>query len=583
MRATLLATALLLLQAGCAERPAGEATGEAAGVEPADIVFTGGVIHTADEARSRAEAVAVRGDTIVAVGDAGEVSAWIGDATRVVDLDGRTVLPGFHDAHMHPLTGGEMLLGCSLFGLTTRDAILAKVAECVAESDDEWVIGENFDLAAFPGGNPHKSLLDEIAPDRYVYLRGTDGHNDLANSKVLELAGITAETPDPPKGVIERDPETGEPTGMLRETARAPVEVLLPETTFEDRVAALEATLAETARYGITSLVDAWTGVPDWEVYRAVAESGGLDARVKASLTYGVNAKHQGEEWEAALARRDEFAGERFTVSAVKFFVDGVLEGETAALVEPYTGMDHRGVLNFESDELKQAVTRFDAMGLQIHMHAIGDLAVREGLDAIEAARKANGDTGNRHHITHLQLVHPDDIPRFAELGVAATFQALWAYPDAWIMEINLPVVGPERVERMYPVGSIHRAGGTIVGSSDWAVSSMNPLEAIETAITRQDAAGQVDGTLNAEEAVDLATMLDAYTRNAARLLGHDDITGSIETGKRADIVVLDRDIFAIPASELSEVRVDMTLLDGGIIYERNSEPEASATAESDN
>ncbi|WP_405232354.1 amidohydrolase [Lentisalinibacter salinarum] len=583
MRATLLATALLLLQAGCAERPAGEATGEAAGVEPADIVFTGGVIHTADEARSRAEAVAVRGDTIVAVGDAGEVSAWIGDATRVVDLDGRTVLPGFHDAHMHPLTGGEMLLGCSLFGLTTRDAILAKVAECVAESDDEWVIGENFDLAAFPGGNPHKSLLDEIAPDRYVYLRGTDGHNDLANSKVLELAGITAETPDPPKGVIERDPETGEPTGMLRETARAPVEALLPETTFEDRVAALEATLAETARYGITSLVDAWTGVPDWEVYRAVAESGGLDARVKASLTYGVNAKHQGEEWEAALARRDEFAGERFTVSAVKFFVDGVLEGETAALVEPYTGMDHRGVLNFESDELKQTVTRFDAMGLQIHMHAIGDLAVREGLDAIEAARKANGDTGNRHHITHLQLVHPDDIPRFAELGVAATFQALWAYPDAWIMEINLPVVGPERVERMYPVGSIHRAGGTIVGSSDWAVSSMNPLEAIETAITRQDAAGQVDGTLNAEEAVDLATMLDAYTRNAARLLGHDDITGSIETGKRADIVVLDRDIFAIPASELSEVRVDMTLLDGGIIYERNSEPEASATAESDN
>jgi len=582
MRATLLAAVLLILQAGCAERPAGEA-GQAAGVEPADIVLTGGVVHTADEQRSRAEAVALRGDTIVAVGGAGEVSAWIGDATRVIDLAGRVVLPGFHDAHMHPITGGEMLLGCSLFGLTTREAILAKVAECAAQSDDEWVIGENFDLAAFPGGNPHKSLLDGIAPDRYVYLRGTDGHNDLANSKVLELAGITAETPDPPKGVIERDPETGEPTGMLRETARAPVEALLPETTFEDRVAALEATLAETARYGITSLVDAWTGVPDWEVYRAVAESGGLDARVKASLTYGVNAKHQGEEWEAALARRGEFAGERFSVSGVKFFVDGVLEGETAALVEPYTGMDHRGVLNFESEELKQAVTRFDAMGLQIHMHAIGDLAVREGLDAIEAARKANGDTGNRHHITHLQLVHADDIPRFDELGVAATFQALWAYPDAWIMEINLPVVGPERVERMYPVGSIHRAGGTLVGSSDWAVSSMNPLEAIETAITRQDASGQVEGTLNADEAVDLATMLDAYTRNAARLLGHDDITGSIETGKRADIVVLDRDIFAIPAEELSEVRVDMTLLDGGIVYERSDGPGAGAPAESDN
>ena len=574
MRAALLTSAFLLLLAGCAERPGDES----AGPEPADLVLTGGTIYTADDERSRAEAAAVRGDTIVAVGSAAEVGALIGESTRVVDLAGRTVLPGLHDAHMHPITGGEMLLGCSLFGLTTPDAILARVAECVAETDEEWVIGENFDLAAFPGGNPHKSLLDEIAPDRYVYLRGTDGHNDWANSKVLERAGITAETPDPPKGVIERDPETGEPSGMLRETARAPVEALLPESTFEDRVAALEATLEETSRYGITALVDAWTGLRDWEVYRAVAESGGLKARVKASLTYGVNAKHQGEDWEAALARRGEFASERFAVSSVKFFVDGVLEGETAALVEPYTGMgDHRGVLNFESDELREAVTRFDAMGLQIHMHAIGDLAVREGLDAIEAAREANGDTGNRDHITHLQLVHPDDIPRFAELGVDASFQALWAYPDAWIMEINLPVVGQERVNRMYPIGSIHRAGGTIVGSSDWAVSSMNPLEAMETAITRQDPNGQVEGTLNADEAVDLVTMLDAYTRNAARLLGHDDITGSIETGKRADLVVLDRDIFAIPAEELSEVRVDMTLLDGEIIHAR----EAAAAAES--
>jgi len=572
MRPALLASLLLLL-AGCADRPAGEAADEQA----ADIVFAGGVVYTADQERTRAEAVAVRGDTIVAVGSLAAVRPLIGESTRVIDLNGRTLLPGFQDAHMHPISGGEMLLGCSLFGLTTPDAILAKVTECVAASDDDWVIGENFDLAAFPGGNPHKSLLDEIAADRYVYLRGSDGHNDWANSKVLELAGITAETPDPPKGVIERDPETGEPTGMLRETARAPVEALLPESSFEDRVAALEATLAETARHGITTIVDAWTGLPDWEVYRAVAEAGGLKARVKASLTYGVNAKHQGEEWEAALARRDEFASERFSVGSVKFFVDGVLEGETAALVEPYTGMgEHLGVLNFESDELEAAVTRFDAMGLQIHMHAIGDLAVREGLDAIEAARKANGDTGNRHHITHLQLVHPDDIPRFAELGVAANFQALWAYPDAWIMEINLPVVGRERVNRMYPIGSIQRAGGTVVGSSDWAVSSMNPLEAIETAITRQDASGQVAGTLNADEAVDLVTMLDAYTRNAAWLLGQDDITGSIETGKRADIVVLDRNIFALPPDELSEVGVDMTLLDGEIIHARD----ASATTE---
>ncbi len=553
---------------------AGGPAAAAPGGPAADIVFTNGIVYTADAAHTRAGGVAVRGDTIVAVGTGPQVESYIGEDTRVVDLAGRLLLPGFHDAHMHPLSGGEMLLGCSLFGITGQEAILARVAECVAGSEpDEWIIGENFDLASFPGGNPHKSLLDEIAPDRLIYLRGSDGHNDWANSRVLALAGITAETPDPPKGVIERDPETGEPTGVLRETARTPVEALLPAATFEDRVAALQATLRETARYGITSLVDAWTGLPDWQVYDHAARAGELTARVKASLTYGVNARHQGEEWEAALARRDEFSSDRFTVSSVKFFVDGVLEGETAALVDPYTGMgDHRGVLNFEHDELEAAVARFDRMGLQVHMHAIGDLAVREGLDAIEAARAANGRTGNRHHITHLQLVHPDDIPRFGELGVSANFQALWAYPDAWITEINLPVVGRERVERMYPIGSIRRAGGRIVGSSDWAVSSMNPLEAIETAITRQDPYGEVEGTLNASEAVDLETMVDAYTRNAAWLLGQDDITGSIEPGKRADLVVLDRDIFALPATELSEVRVDLTLLDGEVIYERPRE-----------
>ncbi|MEJ2603636.1 MAG: amidohydrolase [Gammaproteobacteria bacterium] len=571
LRAVCAALATLALTAGGTGKAV---AADPAAVAPADIVFTNGGIYTADAEHSRAAGLAVRGDTIVAVGDGPEIERYVGADTRVIDLDGRLALPGFHDAHMHPLSGGEMLLGCSLFGITGQEAILAKVADCVAGSEPgEWIIGENFDLASFPGGNPHKSLLDEIAPDRLVYLRGSDGHNDWANTRVLELAGIDAETPDPPKGVIERDPETGEPTGVLRETARAPVEALLPQATFEDRVAALEATLEETARYGITSLVDAWTGLADWEVYDHAAKAGDLTARVKASLTYGVNARHQGEEWEAVLARRDDFESDRFAVSSVKFFVDGVLEGETAALVEPYTGMgDHRGVLNFETDELAQAVTRFDRMGLQVHMHAIGDLAVREGLDAIEAARKANGPAGNRHHITHLQLVHPDDVPRFAALGVTANFQALWAYPDPWITEINLPVVGQERVDRMYPIGSIREAGGRIVGSSDWAVSSMNPLEAMETAITRQDPYGEIAGTLNADEAVDLATMVDAYTRNGAWLMGQDDITGTLEPGKRADIVVLDRDIFAIPATELSEVQVDLTLLDGVIIYERQGE-----------
>ncbi len=558
----------LTLAAGCG-RTGGDAP------EPADLVLKNGGVYTLAEP-AWAEAVAIRGREIVAVGDNAVIEPFVGPETRVVDLGGRMALPGFHDAHMHPISGGEMLLGCSLYGLLTQEEILAKITECVAASDEEWVIGDNWDLGAFPDGNPHKSLLDAIEPDRPLYMRGSDGHSDWANSKALELAGITAETPDPPKGVIERDPETGEPTGTLRETARAPIEALLPQSSFEERVAALRAALAETRRYGITSLIDAWTGLDDWRVYRHLEDAGELTARVMASLTFGVNAKHQGEEWETVFARRGEFASERLDTASVKLFLDGVLEGETAALVEPYTGMgDYRGVLNFDNDELQAAVTRFDALGLQVHMHAIGDLAVREGLDAFAAARAVNGPNDNGHHISHLQLVHPDDYGRFAELGVAANFQALWAYPEPWITEINLPVVGPERVERMYPIASIARAGGTIVGGSDWSVSSMNPLEAIEVAMTRKDPTGAIEGVLNADEAVPLELMLAAYTINAARIMRHETLTGSVEAGKRADIVILDRNIFEIPPAELSEVLVDLTLLDGETIYER--EPAVAA------
>ncbi len=558
----------LTLAAGCG-RTGGDAP------EPADLVLKNGGVYTLAEP-AWAEAVAIRGREIVAVGDNAVIEPFVGPETRVVDLGGRMALPGFHDAHMHPISGGEMLLGCSLYGLLTQEEILAKITECVAASDEEWVIGDNWDLGAFPDGNPHKSLLDAIEPDRPLYMRGSDGHSDWANSKALELAGITAETPDPPKGVIERDPETGEPTGTLRETARAPIEALLPQSSFEERVAALRAALAETGRYGITSLIDAWTGLDDWRVYRHLEDAGELTARVMASLTFGVNAKHQGEEWETVFARRGEFASERLDTASVKLFLDGVLEGETAALVEPYTGMgDYQGVLNFDNDELQAAVTRFDALGLQVHMHAIGDLAVREGLDAFAAARAVNGPNDNGHHISHLQLVHPDDYGRFAELGVAANFQALWAYPEPWITEINLPVVGPERVERMYPIASIARAGGTIVGGSDWSVSSMNPLEAIEVAMTRKDPTGAIEGVLNADEAVPLELMLAAYTINAARIMRHETLTGSVEAGKRADIVILDRNIFEIPPAELSEVLVDLTLLDGETIYER--EPAVAA------
>jgi hypothetical protein len=533
-------------------------------------VLRNGGVHTMDAKRSLAEAVAVRRGEIVAVGSNAAVEGLIGERTRVVDLRGRLLLPGFHDSHVHPLSAGHSMLGCPLQAASSVEALLARVRECAERSPSEWVIGDDFDLALFPDGNPQRALLDAILPDRPALLRSSDGHNVFVNGRALEIAGIGRDTPDPPKGVIERDPRTREPSGTLRETAQALLEPVLPKPTPEADLRALRTALAEMNRHGITSFIDASAGEREWRAYRRLDDEGKLSARVVTSLTYGVFAAHAGPDFERVLAERGRYASERLHTDAVKIFVDGVLEGETAALLDPYLGMGgHRGELNLDPAGLSAAVERFDAMGLQVHMHAIGDRAVRAGLDAVEYARRRNGARDGRHHIAHLQLVAPEDLPRFAELGVAANFQALWAYPDTWILELNLPVVGRERVERMYPIGSARRAGARLVGGSDWSVSSVNPLLAIETAVRRQDAAGKVPGVLNPAERVDLASMLDAYTIHGAWLMHQEREAGSIEVGKRADLVVLARDLFRTPPEEIGEVEVLMTAIDGEVVFER--------------
>jgi hypothetical protein len=552
--------------------------------EVADLVIRNARIHTMDPENPRASSLAIRGDRIIALGHDEETAPLISDATRVINASQGMLLPGFHDAHVHPLSSGHTLLGCSLVDALTVDAILDGIERCAQESagegDDAWVVGLDFNVGLFPNGNPRKEMLDARIPDRPVFLAASDGHNAWVNSRALEVAGIDADTANPPKGVIERDPATGEPSGTLRETAQALVADLLPQPSAEDDLLALETAIAYMHRHGITSFIDAAVSERHWKAYRALEDQGKLQARVRTSLTYGTFSGHPGEAFDKVLARRDDYRSEHLDTGAIKLFVDGVLEGETAALVSPYHGeREHRGELNFEPDELAKVVTRFDAMGLQVHMHAIGDRGVRAALDAVAAARASNGDTGNRHHIAHLQLVHPDDVPRFAELGVSTTFQALWAFPDSYITDINLPAVGAERVERMYPLNSVEDTGARIVGGSDWSVSSVNPLDAIETAVRREDPDGRVDGVLNAGEAVSLGTMLAAYTRNAAWLMGHEDSTGSIEVGKKADLVLLDTDLTLIPPEDINEATVRMTLFDGRVVYEAEESRDAAAEA----
>jgi predicted amidohydrolase YtcJ len=537
-------------------------------VEPADLVLINGGIYTVDPERSLAEAAAVRDGVFVMVGDNVDVESLIGPETRTIDLAGKWVLPGFHDAHVHPMMGGYALLGCDLEGLESVEAIISRVTECAAESDTGWLQGFAFNLSLFGQDGPNKSLLDAIDTERPIILWGADGHNAWANSRALEMAGITDETMDPPLGVIERDPD-GSPSGTLRETGQELVREVMPKPTPESNIKALQAGISHLNALGITSFIDAFVGLEDYQAYQAIDRTGKLSARVVTCLTYESGfAKHYGDEFESVLAARNDYESEHLNNDCIKLFLDGVLEGETAALLDPYVGPHAtRGELILSPEDLNAAVTRFDGMGLQVHMHAIGDRAVRSGLDAFEAARAVNGVTDNRHHISHLQLISVEDIERFAGLDTTANFQAQWAYPDDWIMELNLPVLGEERVQGMYPIASVERAGGRIAGGSDWNVSSANPLDAIETAVRRQDALQGEGPVLNENERVSLATMIDAYTINAAWLMHHENLTGSIEAGKRADFVVLDRDLFKVPATEINQAQVVMTLLDGEIIY----------------
>jgi len=529
-----------------------------------DLVLRGGAVYTLNSTQPQAQALAVASGHIVAIGTDREIAEGYQGKVEL-DLAGQMVLPGFHDGHSHPVFGGVELAQCSLSELTTVDGILEKVRACNdASTGIEWLLGAGWDLSLFAQANPSKALLDAISTQRPIFLGGADGHSSWVNSKALALAGIDRDTPDPPNGIIERDASTREATGTLRESAQDLVRAVVPPLSAAARRDGLLRALNRANGFGITSIDDADAGADELAAYRDLDRSGQLTARVVASIpATSIDA-------DALMHPEDRTTGARLRTDSAKIFIDGVLEGETAALLDPY--LDHPGFagdLKMSPEALNARVIELDRRGIQVHMHAIGDRAVRVALDAVAAARQANGPSDNRHHIAHLQLVDQADRPRFGQLGVIANFQALWAFPDLYITDVNLPQVGRARVDQMYPIGSMLQTGARIVGGSDWPVSSMNPLLAIETAVTRSDPTGRIAGVLNESERVSLEQMLAAYTLNGAYLMHQEQLTGSLEVGKAADLVILARDLFKIPPQEIGEVVVTRTLLEGVTVYPR--------------
>jgi predicted amidohydrolase YtcJ len=538
---------------------------------PADLVFTGGHVHTVDAGRPRAEAVAISGDRIAGVGSVDEIAPQIGPQTRVVDLRGRLLLPGFQDAHIHPLHAGMDLMQCDVREADGRDAVLDTIRAYADEHPgNDWVIGSGWYMGDFPGGTPRREDLDRVLPDRPGFLPNRDGHSAWVNSRALELAGIDRETPDPADGRIERDPD-GSPAGTLHEGAVDLVERLLPVPGPDEWLAAFELAQAYLHSLGITAWQDAIVTPEDLAVYRRAADAGLLTARVEAALWWE---RSQGsEQVDELVARSAAGSHGRLRANSVKIMLDGVLETFTGAMIDPYLDRDgrpttNRGIDFVDPESLPGHVARLDAAGLQVHFHAIGDRAVRTALDAIEAARRANGMSDTRPHVSHIQVIHPDDVPRFAPLGAVANAQPLWACHETNMDELTIPFLGPERATWQYPFGSLLRAGARLAMGSDWSVTTPDPLLEMEVAVNRVYPSSRGARPFLPEERLTLEQAVQAFTLGSAYVNHLDDETGTIATGKLADLVVIDRDLFAPDAGPIGDARALATFVGGNAVFE---------------
>lgn len=536
-----------------------------------DLAFVSGRVFL-PTSMPPATAVLVANGRIAAVGGDRDVKDLIDSKTEVVDLGGRLLLPGFQDAHIHPATAGLELTRCALYDTTNAlEAAQAITAYAIAHPDEPWILGGGWAMDWYPGGTPTVEELDRLVPDRPVYLRNRDGHGAWVNTAALAAAGIGAATGDPASGRIERRPD-GSPQGTLQEGAMGLMDHVVPQVTPADYASGLEAALDYLIPLGITAWQDAAVDPTVHTAYRLLAESGRLPVDVVGALWWD---RERGfDQIDDLVQLRTEGIG-GYRPTSVKIMLDGVAENFTAAMLDPYldasgTPTDNSGLDFVERGVLLEAVTRLAALGFQVHFHALGDRAVRHALDAIEAARSANGPSDLRHHLAHIQLIHPTDIPRFAALGAVPNAQPFWACADPYQIDLTMPFLGPERSILQYPFASLLRAGATMAMGSDWSVSTPNPLLEIEVAVTRVMPDSRHDEALGSHERISLAEALTAFTAGSA-FVNHRDDSGSIAVGQHADLVIVDRDLFDSRTGPVGEASVDMTIIGGEVMYRREA------------
>jgi len=536
-----------------------------------------------------AESLGIEGDRIVAVGRSEDISELSSAGTREIDLRGRLAVPGFGDSHIHAISGGLGMLRCQLLGVKTRAETVAAVARYAAGlPEGAWVLGGGWSMEAFDGGVPETADLDATCQGRPAYLPNRDGHTAWVSSRALELAGITAQTPDPPDGRIERD-ATGRPSGALHEGAMRLVGGHVPPPSAAELAQALSVAQKYLHSLGITSWQDAAVArsrngdlTDNYDAYRQAAAAGTLTASVVGAIWWDRDRPY-GDQLPEIAGLREAAADGPFRAGTVKMMLDGVCETFTAAMDDPYLltpeeqqargCADHpAGIMFIDPDEVRRAVRALSADGFQVHFHALGDKAVRVALDALSGL-PPHERAARRHHLAHLQFIRPEDVDRFAGLDAAANFQPLWACHSPQIDRLTIPYVGPDREDWIYRIGALHAKGVPLAFGSDWPVSSPDPLQAIHVAVNRRMSprlgrAGtpETETPFLPHEAIPVGVAVEAYTAGVA-YVNHDDTAGRLAEGFRADVAVLNQDLFEIPTLEIGDTSVDVTIARGQVVH----------------